>query len=268
MAVRAVVACLLSQQVFAEMHRGSMSMWASTKDTLVGYKSMGSACMFADKKMGGLESVTAQTPYIKAKNYCAVNRGLYGNGEVCGRCYKLTYKGDHEQGLGRPGSHVVQVVDSGSWATFDCHMTVFNKITDYDTGIFPVDYEEVPCETSPEGPIAGVLDDDYYWTKFVFSNLRYPATAATITIGGKPHKMKLIGGYWGAWTGPIKGPTDIKVTEENGDKVSFHNCFGGWKNRKTGAACKTSQSQSLVGAKAFPRQSLSLMRWEIDPSQL
>eukprot|EP00437_Effrenium_voratum_P006608 CAMPEP_0181437020 /NCGR_PEP_ID=MMETSP1110-20121109/21156_1 /TAXON_ID=174948 /ORGANISM="Symbiodinium sp., Strain CCMP421" /LENGTH=89 /DNA_ID=CAMNT_0023560619 /DNA_START=62 /DNA_END=328 /DNA_ORIENTATION=- len=89
MAVRAVVACLLSQQVFAEMHRGSMSMWASTKDTLVGYKSMGSACMFADKKMGGLESVTAQTPYIKAKNYCAVNRGLYGNGEVCGRCYKL-----------------------------------------------------------------------------------------------------------------------------------------------------------------------------------
>ena len=46
---------------------------------------------------------------------------------MCGRCYKLTYKGDHEQGLGRPGSHVVQIVDSGSWATFDCHMTVFNK---------------------------------------------------------------------------------------------------------------------------------------------
>ena len=89
-------------------------MWASTHDTLVGYKSEGSACKFADKKMGGLESVpqhshwsalilntdrrcffsqpsriidfghevTAQTPYITAKNYCAVNRGLYGNGEA------------------------------------------------------------------------------------------------------------------------------------------------------------------------------------------
>jgi len=36
--------------------------------------------------------------------------------------------------IGRPGSAVVQIVDSGSWATFDCHMTVFNKITDYNTG--------------------------------------------------------------------------------------------------------------------------------------
>jgi len=220
-------------------------MWASTHDTLVGYKSEGSACKFADKKMGGLESVTAQTPYITAKNYCAVNRGLYGNGEVCGRCYKLTYKGDHEQGLGRPGSHVVQIVDSGSWATFDCHMTVFNKITDYDTGFFPVDYEEVPCETSPAGPIAGVLDDDFYWTKFVFSNLRYPVTAATLTINGKVHEMKLVGGYWGAWTGPVKGEADIEITEENGYQVSFHNCFGGWKNRRTGDACRAAQSRSL-----------------------
>ena len=80
---------------------GSMSMWASTHDTLVAYKSEGSACKFADRKMGGLTAViwlhpassselegvchteaTAQTPYITAKNYCAVNRGLFGNGEV------------------------------------------------------------------------------------------------------------------------------------------------------------------------------------------
>lgn len=33
---------------------GSMSMWASTHDTLVAYKSEGSACKFADRKMGGL----------------------------------------------------------------------------------------------------------------------------------------------------------------------------------------------------------------------
>ena len=121
----------------------------------------------------------------------------------------------------------------------------FSKITDYDTGFFPVDYEEVPCETSPAGPIAGVLDDDFYWTKFVFSNLRYPVTAATLTINGKVHEMKLVGGYWGAWTGPIKGEADIEITEENGYQVSFHNCFGGWKNRRTGDACRAAQSRSL-----------------------
>lgn len=216
-----------------------MSMWSETKDTLVAYKSEGSACKFADRLMGGLNSATAQTPYITSKNYCAVNRGLFGNGEICGRCYRLTYKGGHEQGLGRPGSDVVQIVDSGSWATFDCHMTAFNKITDYNTGFFPVSYEEVPCNTASQGPVVGVLQYDYYWTKFVFSNLRYPVKSADLIIGGKTHHMKLVGGYWGAWTGPITGETSFKITEENGYQVTFNNCFGGWKNRKTGDACYT-----------------------------
>ena len=37
---------------------GSMSMWASTADTLVAYKSEGSACKFADRLMGGLKAVS------------------------------------------------------------------------------------------------------------------------------------------------------------------------------------------------------------------
>eukprot|EP00435_Cladocopium_sp_Y103_P044166 s1424_g12.t1 len=149
MAFRTLLAACFLSHAWAKVYQGSMSMWASTHDTLVAYKSEGSACKFADRKMGGLTAATAQTPYITAKNYCAVNRGLFGNGEVCGRCYRLTYKGNHEQG--RPGSAVVQIVDSGSWATFDCHMTAFNKITDYDTGFFPVSYEEVPCATASQG---------------------------------------------------------------------------------------------------------------------
>mmetsp|Transcript_135354 Transcript_135354/g.191509 ORF Transcript_135354/g.191509 Transcript_135354/m.191509 type:complete len:286 (+) Transcript_135354:66-923(+) len=239
-----LVAVLLSQDAMAKVYTGSMSMWASTADTLVAYKSEGSACKFADRLMGGLKAATAQTPYITGKNYCAVNRGLFGNGEVCGRCYRLTYKGNHEQGLGRPGSAVVQIVDSGSWATFDCHMTVFNKITDYNTGFFPVSYEEVPCDTSSQGPVVGVLQYDYYWTKFVFSNLRYPVKSASLRIGGKDHPMKLIGGYWGAWTGPINGDTSFKITEENGYTVRFNNCFGGWDKRKTGDACYASGHRS------------------------
>ena len=33
-------------------------MWASTADTLVAYKSEGSACKFADRLMGGLKAVS------------------------------------------------------------------------------------------------------------------------------------------------------------------------------------------------------------------
>ncbi|CAE7197415.1 EXPA13 [Symbiodinium natans] len=228
------------QLAAAAVHQGTMSMWSQTHDTLVAYKSEGSACKYADRLMGGLNSVTAQTPYITSKNYCAVNRGLFGNGEICGRCYRLTYKGGHEQGLGSPGSDVVQIVDSGSWATFDCHMTAFHKITNYDTGFFPITYEEVACDTSPEGPVAGVLQYDYYFTKMVFSNLRYPVKEAELTIGGKKHEMKLIGGWWSAWTGPITGKTSFQITEENGFVVNFPNCFHGeWTNRKTGDACYT-----------------------------
>mmetsp|Transcript_13819 Transcript_13819/g.25898 ORF Transcript_13819/g.25898 Transcript_13819/m.25898 type:complete len:280 (-) Transcript_13819:353-1192(-) len=237
---------MLLLQCAATVHQGSMSMWSATHDTLVAYKSEGSACKFADRLMGGLNSATAQTPYITKKNYCAVNRGLFGNGEVCGRCYRLRYGGDHEQGLGRPGSAVVQIVDSGSWATFDCHMTVFDKITGYDTGFFPVSYQEVACETSPEGPVAGVLEYDYYFTKIVFSNLRYPVRAAELTIGGKKHEMQLIGGWWSAWTGPIEGSASFKITEENGYAVYFSDCFGGWKNRKTGDACYASRRHRSI----------------------
>eukprot|EP00439_Symbiodinium_sp_Y106_P062907 s1273_g9.t1 len=183
----------------AAVRQGTMSMWSETHDTLVAYKSEGSACKYADRLMGGLNS---------------------------------------EQGLGRPGSDVVQIVDSGSWATFDCHMTAFNQITHYDTGFFPITYEEVACDTSPTGPVAGVLQYDYYFTKIVFSNLRYPVQSAELTIGGKKHQMKLIGGWWSAWTGPIQGKTSFRITEENGYVVNFPNCFDGeWKNRKTGDAC-------------------------------
>jgi len=245
MAFRTLLAVCLLPHAFAKVYQGTMSMWASTKDTLVAYKSEGSACKFADRKMGGLNAATAQTPYITSRNYCAVNRGLFGNGEICGRCYRLTYKGGHEQGLGKPGSDVVQIVDSGSWASFDCHMTAFNKITNYNTGFFPVSYEEVPCSTASQGPVVGVLQYDYYWTKFVFSNLRYPVKSADLIIGGKNHPMKLIGGYWGAWTGPITGDTSFRITEENGYTVNFNNCFGGWKRRKTGSACYADGRRSL-----------------------
>ena len=122
---------------------------------------------------------------------------------------------------------------------------------------------------------------DYYWTKFVFSNLRYPVKSASLRIGGKDHPMKLIGGYWGAWTGPINGDTSFKITEENGytatstklfgsfcwsffvsfsiwrfsrkvkrrvqfccSEVRFNNCFGGWDKRKTGDACYASGHRS------------------------
>jgi len=226
--------------------KGSMSMWADTQDTLVGYKSEGSACKYADKAMGGLRAPTAQTPYIQARKYCAVNRGMFGGGEICGACYRLTFHGDQEQGLGRPGSEIIQVVDSGSWATFDCHMNAFKKITGYDTHFFPVTYERVSCDLSPGGPVAGVLEADYYFSKVVFNNLHYPVKSAAVDIGGKSYKMKLVGGWWHVWTGNVEGTVSFQITEDNGEKAQISGCFGGWENRKTGLGCSKSRHSMML----------------------
>jgi len=225
------------------VNHGKMSMWSSTPDTLVGYKSEGSACKYADKDMGGLSAPTAQTPYIKAKKYCAVNRGMFGGGEICGACYRISYNGDQEQGLGRPGSDVIQVVDSGSWATFDCHMSAFNAITDYTTGFFPITYEKVPCETAAGGPVVGVLGSTYYVSKLVFNNLQYPVKTASVSVGGQEFDLKLIGGWWYVWTGGVQGKVVFKVIKDNDEVVTISGCFGGWQNRRTGDGCSNGDPQ-------------------------
>jgi len=243
---------LVATSSLALAEHGSMSMWSSTADTLVAYKSEGSACKYADKEMGGLDAPTAQTPYIKSKKYCAVNRGMFGGGEICGACYRLTYQGDHEQGLGHPGSEVIQVVDSGSWATFDCHMTAFHEITSQDTGIFPVTYERVACD-APGGPVAAVLHTDYYFTKLVFNNLRYPVKTAELTVGDKKFPLKLVGGWWYVWTGAVSGKASFSITEDDGSQVMLDGCFGDWEQRKAADSCSGSHRllQSSLTEDAF-----------------
>lgn len=245
MAARFLIALCAGHATGAMAHQGSMSMWASTKDTLVGYKSEGSNCKFADKKMGGLNAATAQTPYIKSRKYCAVNAAMFGGGEICGACFRITYKGNHAQHLGRPGSTVIQVVDSGSWATFDCHMNAFSDVTDYHTGIFPVTYEQVSCDTTSAGATVAVLESDYYFTKLVFNNLHYPVKEASVAVAGRDYPLQLVSGWWYVWTGGVKGHSEFSVTETNGQKVRIPGCFGGWQHRH-GGACTVSGQRAFA----------------------
>lgn len=235
----------IATHALAAATKGSMSMWSDTKDTIVGFKSDGGACKYADKEMGGLNAPTARNPHIRAREYCAVNTEMFRDGKTCGACFRLTYHGDHPQGLGHPGSHVVQVVDSGSWATFDCHMTAFQAVTGATTHIFPITYEEVPCETSAEGPIAAVLHYDFYFTRFVFGNLQRPLQNVQLSIGEKQFELNQIGGFWSAWTGPADGPVSFTLTEDHGSKVKLSGCFSGWKNRHTGDSCSQATMQNL-----------------------
>merc|ERR1719221_1420844 len=173
---------------------------------------------------------------------------MFRGGAVCGACYRITYAGDQGQGLGRPGSLVVQVVDSGAWATFDCHMSAFHAITGASTNIFPITYEMVACATSAEGAVAAVLSYDYYWTKFVFSDMRYPVESAELTIGEKAYTLKRVLGYWAAWTGPVAGPVSFILADDHGNTASLSDCFSGWKNCKTGSSCVGTAGTAILQA--------------------
>lgn len=242
--VAAVALCPVTS--WAAGFSGSLSMWADTKDTIVGYQSDGGACKYADKAMGGLTSPTAQTPYIQSRHYCAVNEEMYRAGATCGACYRIEYHGDQQQGLGHAGAATVQVVDSGAWATFDCHMSAFKKITSYDTSIFPISYEKVPCETSAQGAVAAVLTYDFYWTKFVFGNLPYPVQSAELHVGEQRFELQRVGGYWASWTGPLDGQVSFVLTEDQGSSTVLSSCFSGWKGRHSGASCTATQGSALI----------------------
>jgi len=67
---------------------------------------------------------------------------------------------------GRPGSLVVQIVDSGSAKTFDCHVDAFEEIIGARTGVFPITYEPVDCGTTPgHAAVATVLDGNKHGTR-------------------------------------------------------------------------------------------------------
>ena len=53
----------------------------------------------------------------------------------------------------------------------------------------------------------------------MFSNLRYPVKSADLIIIGRSLPLKLVGGYWEAWTGPISGQTSFRIKEANGYSV-------------------------------------------------
>merc|ERR1712039_535691 len=113
-------------------------------------------------------------------------------------------------------------------------MSAFRTITGATTNIFPVAYEMVPCATSANGATAAVLSYDYYWTKFVFSDMRYPVEAAQMTVGEKTYVLKRVLGYWAAWTGPVDGSVSFALVDDQGNKALLKSCFGGWSNRRTG----------------------------------
>jgi len=210
---------------------GLMTMWSDSTTTIVG-----GSCEYANEANGGVNSPAATSPYISSFAYCAVDATLYENGANCGACYRVSYDGSSATDPGQAGSQIVQIVDSGSAKTFDCQLQAFQTITGSSTGVFPITYEPVDCETSNGGAVATMLDgDNAYFTKVIFSNLASSVEQAELTItpadgSSVSFSMDRAGGA--TWSkgglGGVTGSASFSLTLASGNVVTMDSCFETW----------------------------------------
>merc|ERR1719336_2617530 len=214
---------------------GRLTMWSDSPSTIVG-----ASCEYANAALGGVRAPSATSPYVASRAYCAADDALYQAGATCGACFRVTYDGSPATDPGRAGSLVVQIVDSGSAKTFDCQVDAFETITGSRTGIFPVTYEPVDCETEGDAR-ATVLDGGNAWyTKVIFSNLPGAVISADIDVGGKVFPMSRVSGAtWKASPAGAVGVAGFVVTLEDGSVAELSQCFQSWPV-PTGSSCRTS----------------------------
>ena len=180
-------------------------------------------------------------PYVtNNQRYCAVDDKLKASGMSCGSCYKITYTGEKATDPGRPGSAIIQVVDSGSAKEFDCFLDVFEEITGSNTGVFPIYYKQVDCvETSPT---VVVLDGNNAWyTKVLVVGGHTGVQSVSITVDGKRHDLQRSGGAtWAAGLAGKSGPTFFSITYRDGTSAELLGCFGGKWPVATSSQCASS----------------------------
>merc|ERR1711920_392366 len=185
---------------------------------------------------------SATSPYVASRAYCAADDALYEQGATCGACFRVSYDGSPATDPGRPGSMVVQIVDSGSAKTFDCQVDAFEAITGSRTGVFPITYEPVDCEVAADdvhsGPVATVLDGDNAWyTKVIFSNLPTAVESAELIVNGASVGMSRVGGAtWKASPGGATGSASFVLVLQDGSRVDLGSCFDTWPV-PTGSHC-------------------------------
>lgn len=178
-------------------------------------------------------------PYLSQSKYCAVDSALYQNGAGCGKCYEISYLGVGGTDPGRAGTERIQVVDSGSAKEFDCVLGAFETITGTNTGIFPITYTEIPCESTPVTAV--ILDGNNAWyVKVLFAGGTTSVSAASITVGSNQWSMDRVSGA--TWKANLDGTTNqsvsFRIQYSNGATETLTGCFGGSWPVATSSQCQ------------------------------
>lgn len=208
---------------------------------------VGGTCEYADAQNGGLQSPAATSPYIASGQYCGAHSATFASGAGCGACFHVTYDGSSGTDPGRAGSAVVQVVTVAESVEFACNADVFENITGAKTGIFPISFKPVACDTSSDLGVATVLDGNNAWyTKAIFSDLPHAVAHATLIVRTEKFSMQRVGGatFMANMNGST-GAASFELSLADGSTTSLTPCFNKWPV-STGTSCTPSAFSVVV----------------------
>jgi len=182
--------------------RGTLTMWA-TQESLIGAQ-----CEYANAPVNSVTDPVLPS-YLRSGFHCAIGNSNpgFGNGEHCGKCYRLTSLQDDGVGgtPGKRGSAVVMVSNGGAGgdAHFDCILDSFKEITGAETGVFDVEFQQVPCDDISGGPVViNWADQNAYYCKMMFQNVGGWGQLESVRAclpGGNCRELELFSGA--TWTG-------------------------------------------------------------------
>lgn len=220
--------------------KGQVTMWAS-EDALIGAQ-----CEFANAPINSVTDPVLPS-YLRTGFHCAIG-DEFGMGENCGKCYRIESLSDNGTGgtPGHKGAAVVMVSNGGAGGPnhFDCIMDGFQAITGANTGIFDMEFEEVPCDdVSGSVVVINWADKNAYYCKMMFENVGSWGAISGVEAclnGDQCGQMQRAGGA--TWTGCPQGEGStmlFRLTQPSPDGSSQTidcNCPGSWP-WDTGSRC-------------------------------
>merc|ERR1719262_1697948 len=150
---------------------------------------------------------------------------------------------------GHAGAAIVYVSNGGAGgpAHFDCILESFEAITGAQTGIFDVDFEQVPCESNmiTGNPVViNWADQNAYYCKMMFENIGGWGSLKSVRAcidGGNCGDLSLFSGA--TWTGCPQGTGNsisFELTQESPGGIESKvdcSCSGSWP-WPTGQRCE------------------------------
>jgi len=139
---------------------------------------------------------------------------------------------------GSAGSAVVMVSNGGAGgsAHFDCIMEGFEEITGARTGIFDIEFQQVPCVDVVGGPVViNWADQNAYYCKMLFGNVggwgQLESVLACLDGKGCKEMQRFAGATWtGCPTGTGNKMTfELRQRSPSGEESAVScECLGSW----------------------------------------